>query len=41
MAEEIPAKLGQAYPSYVPAVGGNGGVDSGVPVEDCVLARSE
>jgi len=41
MAEEIPADFGQAYPSYVPAMGGDGGVDSVVLVEDCVLARSE
>ena len=41
MAEEIPTNFGQAYPSRVPAMGGNGGVDSAVFVEDCVLSRSE
>lgn len=39
MAEEIPADLGQAYSSYVPAVGGDGGVDRVVHIEDRVLAR--
>ena len=41
MAEKIPADFGQAYPSCVPAMGGDGRVDSVVLVENCALARSE
>lgn len=41
MAEEIPAGVGQADPSYVSAMGGNGRVDRVVRVEDCLLAGSE
>ena len=41
MAEEVPAVFGQAYSPYVPAMGGDGRVDSVVLVEDCILTRSE
>lgn len=41
MAEEIPADFGQAHPSYVSAMGRNGGVDGFVLVENRTLARRE
>lgn len=41
MAEKIPADFGQAHPSYVSAMGGDGRVGGVVHVENRILSGRE